>query len=99
MYVQALEKENIFLREEIERSKFYKDKEDYGRFVGGLTSLKRRSNNNSSSNLHQPSIIQEAVGKLQGSCLKQEVEKQKDRLSEISLSQPSFKSPLKEMRN
>ena len=44
-YVIALEKENMFLREEIERSKFSKDKEEYGRFITGLTSLKKRNSN------------------------------------------------------
>jgi hypothetical protein len=34
--VRAIEKENIFLREEIEKGKFNKDKENYGKFIGGL---------------------------------------------------------------
>jgi hypothetical protein len=42
--VIALEKENTFLREEIEKSKFNKNKEDYNKFISGLTSLKKRNN-------------------------------------------------------
>lgn len=41
-YVSALEKENHFLREEIERSKYSKSKEEYGKFVSGLTQLKKK---------------------------------------------------------
>jgi hypothetical protein len=36
-YMSALERENIFLREEIERNKYSKDKEEYGKFISGLT--------------------------------------------------------------
>ena len=36
-YASALERENVFLRVEIERSKYSKDKEEYGKFITGLT--------------------------------------------------------------
>ena len=35
-YAGVLQKENLFLRQEIERSKFSKDKDEYNRFLGGL---------------------------------------------------------------
>lgn len=35
-YTQAMEKENVFLRQEIERVKYSKDKDSYGRFMAGL---------------------------------------------------------------
>lgn len=37
VYTNALEKENHFLREEIERTKYSKSKEDYTKFLSGLT--------------------------------------------------------------
>ncbi len=42
-YVAALERENIFLREEIEKAKYSKDKEEYSRFISGLTTLKKKN--------------------------------------------------------
>ena len=45
-YASALERENVFLRVEIERSKYSKDKEEYGKFITGLTQLKRKSTSN-----------------------------------------------------
>jgi len=38
----ALEKENQYLRDEIERAKYSKDKEEYGRFVSGLTQVRKK---------------------------------------------------------
>lgn len=40
LYVSALEKENYFLREEIERTKFSKDKNEYSRFISGLIPIR-----------------------------------------------------------
>ena len=45
MYVNALEKENYFLREEIEKAKFSKDKNDYSKFVSGLLPLRDKKSN------------------------------------------------------
>jgi hypothetical protein len=36
LYTQAMEKENQFLRLEVERTKYSKDKEGYSKFIGGL---------------------------------------------------------------
>jgi len=44
-YAVTLEKENEFLRAEIERCRFYKDKEEYGKFLGGLTQIKKKGQN------------------------------------------------------
>ena len=35
-YIKAIEKENQFLRMEVERTKYSKDKEGYSRFISGL---------------------------------------------------------------
>ena len=35
-YTQAMERENAFLRQEIERVKYSKDKDSYSRFISGL---------------------------------------------------------------
>ena len=41
--MRALEKENLFLREEIEKCKFDKKKDEYNKFISGLTHIKKRS--------------------------------------------------------
>ena len=41
-YAQALEKENHFLREEIEKSKYSKDKNEYSKFLSGLTQIRNK---------------------------------------------------------
>jgi uncharacterized protein (DUF2461 family) len=38
--VSAVEKENAFLREEIEKAKYSKDKSEYGRFVSNLLPIR-----------------------------------------------------------
>lgn len=43
VYMGALERENLYLRDEIERAKFSKDKEEYGRFVSGLTQIRKKN--------------------------------------------------------
>jgi dihydroxyacetone kinase DhaKLM complex PTS-EIIA-like component DhaM len=42
-YTSALEKENAFLRLEIERSKYSKDKEGYSKFLSGLLKTEKSS--------------------------------------------------------
>lgn len=39
-YTNALEKENSFLREEIEKTKYSKDKNEYGRFIQNLVPIR-----------------------------------------------------------
>lgn len=39
-YVNAVERENAFLREEIERAKYSKDKAEYTRFISGLVPIR-----------------------------------------------------------
>lgn len=41
-YASSLEKENHFLREEIEKTKYSKDKQEYNKFLGGLTQLRNK---------------------------------------------------------
>jgi hypothetical protein len=41
LYVSAIEKENKFLREEIEKCKYSKSKDDYSKFISGLVSIKK----------------------------------------------------------
>ena len=48
-YTQAMEKENNFLRLEIERTKYSKDKEGYSRFISGL--MKNKSSENKSKSI------------------------------------------------
>lgn len=43
-YTQAMEKENMFLRQEIERVKYSKEKDSYGRFMAGLIKNKGATN-------------------------------------------------------
>ena len=46
-YIVSLENENIMLREEIRKSKFYKEKDSYDKFTAGLTVLRKRETSNS----------------------------------------------------
>jgi uncharacterized protein YueI len=46
-YTQAIEKENQFLRLEVEKSKYSKDKEGYSKFIQGL--IKHRGGGTSSA--------------------------------------------------
>lgn len=39
-YMSALEKENAFLREEVERTKYSKDKAEYGKFLSNLIPIR-----------------------------------------------------------
>lgn len=41
-YVNALEKENAYLREEIEKAKYSKDKVEYGKFVQNLLPIRKK---------------------------------------------------------
>ena len=45
LYANALEKENYFLREEIEKAKFNKDKNEYSKFVSGLLPIRDKKAN------------------------------------------------------
>jgi hypothetical protein len=52
-YISAVERENQFLREEIEKSKYCKDKEDYGKFISGLLPMKKKGSISSNENYYK----------------------------------------------
>ena len=65
----ALERENQYLRDEIERAKYSKDKEEYNRFVSGLTQVRKKpalyhDKENSESFNFAPSIPKQPLGEV-----------------------------------
>lgn len=59
-YTAAMEKENQFLRLEIEKTKYSKDKEQYSRFMSGLTKTKSASK---LTTLEEPSAAEKSEQK------------------------------------
>ena len=58
-YILALENENIFLREEIKKTKFHCEKNQYEKFLGGLTVLRKSSNSIERNNTRNVNSMQE----------------------------------------
>ena len=61
-----MEKENQYLRHEVERTKYSKDKEGYSKFIGGLMKNRATSSTNEGGNTSLTrSIRRESVEPLQ----------------------------------